>query len=143
MWQQISAFLCMFLFLAEPMGWNHWEKTGKFYKMFKKQVTWMEAQSNCTSLGVMKESQLTIHWLIDLLIISGKSCNDPWSENKWFCLYIIWWGQYLAWIKKNWTKDQRRFVFLFLINLQSTGCPRNVPLEIGVLLEKEHFFNTL
>ena len=41
------------------MGWDYWEKTGKYYKMFKNELTWMDAQSNCTSLGVMKESQLT------------------------------------------------------------------------------------
>merc|ERR1719300_684258 len=34
-----------------PGEWDYWEKTGKCYKMFKNELTWMEAQFNCTSLG--------------------------------------------------------------------------------------------
>ena len=40
--------------LALPIGWDFWEKTGKYYKMFTKELTWMEAQLNCINLGVMK-----------------------------------------------------------------------------------------
>ena len=44
-----------FLFLlAWPIGWDFWAKTGKYYKMFKEELTWMEAQLNCINLGVRK-----------------------------------------------------------------------------------------
>ena len=58
------------------MGWDYWEKTGKYYKMFKKELSWMEAQFNCTSLGVSNEKKW-VDPLIGLFIIKGKSCYDP------------------------------------------------------------------
>ena len=41
-----------------PGEWDYWEKTGKCYKMFTNELTWMEAQFNCTSLGVLSETSM-------------------------------------------------------------------------------------
>ena len=72
-----------FLFLlAWPIGWDFWEKTGKYYKMFTKELTWMEAQLNCITLGVRKnmgysdDSFIWLYFKGHLAIIRDEETND-------------------------------------------------------------------